>query len=102
LKLFLYPVCDNDNNHLGSHWVVAIRELSSIHFSITFDVIESQPASPVVSVIHTISLKKVTTGGSKTYVEWVSDFSSDATAQVVLDSSYKRQEAFADLFKFAA
>ena len=62
----------------------------------TFEVIDCLPASPVTSVIHTISLKKVTNGGG-TFIEWVSDFSSDATAEVVLDSGYKRHEAFGDL-----
>jgi len=81
--------------------VIAIRELSSISNSVTFEVIESQPESKVTSVIHTISLKKVSGGNNSggAFVEWVSDFSSDATADVISDSSFKRREAFSDLEK---
>ncbi len=58
--------------------------------------ISCEPASSVSSAIHTISLKRVS-AGNDTYVEWVSDYSSDASAEVVVDSSFKKQEAFADL-----
>ena len=91
--------------NLGASWVIAIRELSSITNSVTFEVIESQPESQIASVIHTISLKKVSDGGTlrvSTFVEWVSDFSSDATADVITDSSFKRREAFGDLEKASA
>jgi hypothetical protein len=86
---------------IGQRWVVSVRELSSINHSVTFELIESEPANRVSSVIHTISLKKVTAGGA-TFVEWVSDFSSDATAEVIMDSSFKRREAFADLCRAVA
>ena len=69
----------------GHSWVIAIRELSSIHHSVTFEVVDASPSSLVSSAIHTISLKKVSCS-HQTYVEWVSDFSSDASAEVVVDS----------------
>jgi hypothetical protein len=47
--------------------------------------------------IHTISLKEITADPTSTYIEWTTDFSSDATTHTVMDSSYKRQEAFKDL-----
>ena len=81
---------------VGHSWVVAVRELSSIHHSITFEVVEAEPASIVSSIVHTISLKRVS-GNATTFVEWITDFSSDATSEVVLDSAFKRQEAIADL-----
>jgi hypothetical protein len=59
-------------------------------------VISSEPASSVTSAIHTISLKKVSAQNA-TFIEWVTDFSNDATAEIVSDSRYKRLEAFANL-----
>jgi hypothetical protein len=47
--------------------------------------------------IHTICLKEITADPTSTYIEWTTDFSSDATTHTVMDSSYKRQEAFKDL-----
>lgn len=81
--------------------MIAVRELSSITHSITFEIIECTPASSVTSTIHTISLKKITNNNS-TFIEWITDFSSDATAAVTFDSSYKRHEAFNDLIQAAA
>ena len=78
----------------GHSWVVAIRELSSIQHSVTFEVIESEPSIVVSSILHTITLRRI---AEETFIEWVTDFSSDVTANVVLDSQFKRKEAFVDL-----
>jgi hypothetical protein len=59
-------------------------------------VISSEPASSVTSAIHTISLKKVSAQNA-TFIEWVTDFSNDATAEIVSDSRFKRLEAFTNL-----
>jgi hypothetical protein len=50
----------------------------------------------VTSVVHTISLKKITAHNT-TFIEWVTDFSNDATAEIVTDSSFKRLDAFKNL-----
>jgi hypothetical protein len=41
-------------------------------------------------------LSKVTLS-NETFIQWVSDFSNDATAEVMTDSSYKRLDAFKNL-----
>ena len=88
-------------SNIGAKWIIDIRELSSINYSITFEVIDCQPESLVASAIHTITLKKITSTNG-TFIEWVSDFSSDATTEVVMDSTFKRREAFTDLEKAAS
>jgi hypothetical protein len=65
----------------GHAWIIQIRELSSITKSITFELISSEPHAAYSSAIHTISLKKLT-GNGGTFVEWVSDYSSDATSEI--------------------
>jgi len=77
--------------------MIQVREFSSINKSLTFEVISCEPAALVSSMIHTISLKEITADPTSTYIEWTTDFSSDATTHTVMDSSYKRQEAFKDL-----
>jgi hypothetical protein len=81
----------------GSNWTIQLREISGINKSITFEVIVSEPAATVSSIIHTISLKSISTNHNATFVEWVTDFSNDCTAETVMDSSFKRQDAFGDL-----
>jgi hypothetical protein len=46
-------------------------------------------------------LKRVTSDNS-TYMEWLSDFSSDATLEVTQDSKFKKLEGFASLAKALA
>lgn len=80
----------------GLTWTVEIMEVSSIKKLISFEIVNSSTPLPFTSAIHSISLNRVTSSNS-TFIEWVSDFSSDASAEVVFDSSYKRLEAFANL-----
>jgi hypothetical protein len=44
-------------------------------------------------------LRHVTYDNS-TFIEWISDYSNDATQEVIQDSKYKKQEAFEDLVNF--
>ena len=39
--------------------MIAVRELSSIHHSVTFEVIASEPESLVSAALHSIALKRV-------------------------------------------
>lgn len=57
---------------------------------------DSTPVLPMTSVVHTISVSKITSTNAS-YVQWVTDFSNDVTAEVVADSSFKRLEAFHNL-----
>ena len=47
------------------------------------------------------ALKRVSHDNS-TFIEWVSDFSNDATQEVIQDSKFKKQEGFASLVKALA
>ena len=49
-----------------------------------------------MSAIHTIQLTKVTEN-NQTFIQFTSDFSSDATNEVTEDSRYKKREAFEKL-----
>jgi len=81
----------------GTRWTTQLREISGITKSVSFEVITCEPASAVTSMIHTIRVHPVTTDPSLSFVEWVVDFSNDATAAIVLDSSFKRREGLKDL-----
>lgn len=76
-------------------WVIAIREMSSIRHSISFEVVQS--SFPTVSAVHTISLTRIPRDEERTFVEWVSDFSNDATVEFIEDSCFKRHDIFGDL-----
>lgn len=71
-------------------------EASLIRHSIAFEVIGHDPASSYTSALHTITCRRISTS-NQCFVQWETDFSNDATADIVLDSSYKKKEAFAAL-----
>jgi F0F1-type ATP synthase membrane subunit a len=64
--------------------------------SLIFEVFSSEPAAHVASVVHSISLRKVTSS-NQAFMEWATDFSSDVSAEIIHDSSHKRLEAFMHL-----
>jgi hypothetical protein len=78
--------------HLMNRNMVANR---SLYFA-EQQVITCEPASRVTSMVHSISLRKVTANNA-TYMEWSTDFSNDATSEVVQDSSFKKLDALAHL-----
>jgi len=75
---------------------IKLTELSDATHSITYELIESKPAITVMSAVHTINLRRITHDNS-TLVEFVSDFSRDASHEVTADSKFKKLEFFKDL-----
>jgi len=65
---------------------------------VTYEIIESDPPIPVMSVVHTIRCRRVSELNT-TYVEWTSDYSRDASADVLSDSRFKKLDFFKDLQK---
>ncbi|CAM9166616.1 unnamed protein product [Heterosigma akashiwo] len=80
----------------GSTKTVRLVELSDIHYTVVFEVTSAEPALGCTSVVHAISLRAITASNS-TFISWRTDFSSDATAEIVQDSKFKKLEAFESL-----
>ena len=80
----------------GSVWVIELRELSQLHNSLTFQVITAEPALSVSSVLHTLKVQRVTLT-DQAFVTWSTQFSIDATGEILEDSRFKRQDALTDL-----
>ena len=80
----------------GSKWDIVISEISQLVRSIAFEVLAAEPAVGFSSVIHTLKVTEVTSDNIA-FVQWTSEFSGDATNEVVLDSKFKRLEAFKNL-----
>jgi len=72
---------------------VRIAEISDATHSISWEMVESQPAVPIMSVIHTIKLRRVTENNT-TFIEWITDFSKDADNNVLADARFKQKENF--------
>nr|POE86448.1 hypothetical protein CFP56_46632 [Quercus suber] len=87
----------------GTVQEVKQEEHSTINHYITYSVITSQPELTYSSVLSTIRCFAITSGEleGSTFVEWTSNFSSDADAGVIQDAKFKRREGLADLGKAA-
>ena len=80
----------------GSDWTVKLVEMSDIDTFLTYEVVSSSEALKAMSAVHTLRVRRVT-ATSQTFVEWTTDFSSDANVAVIEDSRFKKLEAFKDL-----
>jgi len=78
-----------------------LLELSDSRHEITWELVSSDPPTIVLSSIHTIRLRRVSENNS-TFVEWTTDFSRDASADVIEDARFKQKENFAALAVEAA
>jgi hypothetical protein len=77
----------------GTVQLLKLTELHDGTFTLTWDVIMSEPAVSYTSAIHTIRLRRVT-ASKQTLVEAVSDYSSDSSVAVIQDSRFKKLELF--------
>ena len=82
----------------GASWTLRILELSDIRRSIGYEVVATEPPHSVSSILGTITVRPVTED-STTFVEWATDFSNDADANVITDQKYKKLEFFTEIRK---
>ncbi|RUS27867.1 hypothetical protein BC938DRAFT_482625, partial [Jimgerdemannia flammicorona] len=80
----------------GTIQVAHIIELSDLEHFVTYEFIESDPPVGYLSAIHTLRLHHVTLDNT-TFVEWSTEFSSDAGQAIIQDSSFKRKDGLQDL-----
>merc|ERR1719219_1301647 len=77
---------------------VKILGISDLDFKVSWTLVASDPAVSYSSAVHQVQCYRISTQLSekdpKTYFTWQTDFSNDASANVVADSSLKKQDAF--------
>ncbi|ELR07903.1 hypothetical protein VC83_08101 [Pseudogymnoascus destructans] len=76
------------------------EEYSNIKHSMSFNIVKCEPwGLSYTSVLSVIRLYYISSGSDqgKTFVQWSGHYSSDASAEVVLDGHVKRREALVDL-----
>jgi hypothetical protein len=80
----------------GMKQTIKLLELSLLKRTVTWEVITSEPAVTYSSAVHTIRLRPIT-ATNETFVEWITDFSSDAKNEVLQDARFKQLEGFTEL-----
>jgi len=70
-----------------------LTQLSEADYSLTWEMVESTPAVAYTSVVDSVKLRRVTEDNT-TYIQWITDFSNDASQDVIQDAKYKRIEHF--------
>ncbi|ORX93750.1 Bet v1-like protein [Basidiobolus meristosporus CBS 931.73] len=80
----------------GTVQVFKIVELSDLRHTVTYEVIESEPATDFMSSMHSFKLLPVTHDNT-TFVQWAGDYSADATQAVIQDSQYKKKDGLVEL-----
>jgi len=75
---------------------IKLLELSDAIYSVTWELIESTPPISFMSAVHTVKLKRITENNT-TFIEWTTDFSKDASNEVLADARFKQLENFTAL-----
>mmetsp|Transcript_47809 Transcript_47809/g.104074 ORF Transcript_47809/g.104074 Transcript_47809/m.104074 type:complete len:144 (+) Transcript_47809:94-525(+) len=90
-------ICYKDNT------IQKIRQLgySLLDMSVAWEVVESEPAAPTFSAVHTITCHRVTTT-NKCFISWSTNFSNDCTPEVIEDAKWKKSDAFKQLQDFSS
>jgi len=106
--------CEMNHHHessVGSHRIlhykdgtkqtIEIRELSDLHYFVTWEINDSDPNVSYTSAIHRVRCYEVTNPNwgarAQTFVEWSTEFSNDAKLIVIEDSRHKKKEYFNEL-----
>lgn len=95
------PDADNKdviNVAYSDHTVQAIQlmEYSDLDLVVGWEVISSDPPTHCASQVHTIRCLRIT-DTQRCCITWNTDFSQDATLEVIHDSKWKKAEAFESL-----
>merc|ERR1719250_80165 len=77
---------------------IKILGISDLDYKVSWTLVSSEPPVSYSSAVHQIQCYRITTQlsekGPQTYFTWQTDFSNDASANVVADSSLKKKDAF--------
>mmetsp|Transcript_7945 Transcript_7945/g.18278 ORF Transcript_7945/g.18278 Transcript_7945/m.18278 type:complete len:158 (+) Transcript_7945:62-535(+) len=96
-----YTIAYSDNT-VQTIRITEISERLPTKRSLGMEFVASDPPVPYSSRMDQIILSSVTHSDSPAvFVEYSSDFSSDATMEVLEDSKFKKHDLFADLQRFA-
>merc|ERR1712080_439952 len=78
---------------------IRMLEYSCLERKVTWEVVESEPAAPTFSAVHTLTCSSIThqLGIGQSFIEWTTDFSSDVTYDVIEDAKWKKIDAFLQL-----
>jgi hypothetical protein len=80
----------------NAEFVFRVVEISDVQRHVSYELIETDAAVNVSSILHTIQLHEVTET-NETFITWVTDFSGDCDMHVYNDCKYKKQDAFKDM-----
>jgi glutathione S-transferase len=77
----------------GTVQTLRITHLSELDHSIGWDLVSSAPATTFSAQSHTVRLRTVTETSS-TFIEWTTQFSADASQEVLQDAKFKQIDNF--------
>ena len=80
----------------GAKWEIRINEISDVKHTLGYQVLMTEPAHQVTSITGQFHFRRVTDDDT-TYIEWITDYSNDVDANVIMDQKYKKLEFFKDL-----
>ena len=78
----------------GATWYWRVTELSERNTSISYELVQAEPAISVSSIVGEISLSSVT-DDDQTFMSWSTEYSNDVDAEFIGDARWKKRDMFA-------
>mmetsp|Transcript_18020 Transcript_18020/g.12963 ORF Transcript_18020/g.12963 Transcript_18020/m.12963 type:complete len:115 (+) Transcript_18020:204-548(+) len=82
----------------GATWNLRLTEISEKNHTVCWEVIGAEPALECTSIQGEIRLTAVT-DVDQTFLQWTTEFSNDADAEIIQDQKFKKQDLFASFKK---
>lgn len=77
----------------GAIWTFNILEISDYRRRVVYDLISAEPETSMSACTNIITVHKETLN-NRCFVVWETEFSNDATANVIADNKYKKIDGF--------
>lgn len=85
----------------GAVWYLRVTELSERNHSLSYELVQAEPATSVTSIVGEFQFKSVS-DCDQTFFKWSTEYSNDVDAEFVGDARWKKRELFADIKKHFA
>ena len=78
-----------------------VTELSERNHKLSYEVVQTEPATSVTSMVGEFSLEKIT-DSEETLLEWSTEYSNDIDAEFLIDALWKKRDLFQDFKSYFA
>ena len=77
----------------GATWCLRVTELSERSHKLSYEVVQTEPATSVSSMVGEFSFERIT-DDDETFLCWSTEYSNDIDAEFLMDGRWKKRDLF--------